>query len=158
MINMDFHLIRGLVATATALALWALGAAAQEAPASADAMNAMIGNWEFSNADRDAYWRPLPKTRPEAALPAQPEAAQVIRDGMLPEEILPNKLVQELRSAQEQIWAAQPLEYQLDVTDLVRGWLEGVIQPVVLSVQAQAVGRRARSWACVRPVSGSPRS
>src|SRR5258708_16262927 len=77
---------------------------------------------KFSNADRDAYWRPLPGTRPEAALPARPEnnaplaevAARVIRDGMLHEEILPNKLVQELRSAQEQIWAEQPPEYRLE--------------------------------------------
>jgi hypothetical protein len=77
---------------------------------------------KFSNADRDAYWRPLPGTRPEAPLPARPEinaplaemAAHVIRDGMLHEEILPNKLVQELRSAQEQIWAEQPPEYRLE--------------------------------------------
>jgi hypothetical protein len=55
--NMDLRLIRGFVLTATALALCSFGAAAQEVPASADAINAMIGNWEFSNADRDKVCR-----------------------------------------------------------------------------------------------------
>ena len=42
----------------------------------------------------------------------------------------------------------------------VRGWLEGVIQPVILSVQARAVGRHQQGAvvACARPGSGSPRS
>jgi Protease inhibitor Inh len=57
MINKSFGLIRGFAMTAAAVTLWSLGAAAQESPASADAMNAMIGNWEFSNADRDKLCR-----------------------------------------------------------------------------------------------------
>jgi Protease inhibitor Inh len=50
-------LARGVVVATLAAALCYCGAAAQEAPASADAMMAMIGNWEFSNADRDKVCR-----------------------------------------------------------------------------------------------------
>jgi hypothetical protein len=57
MIKKSFGLLRGFVVTATAIALGSLGAMAQEAPASSDAINAMIGNWEFSNADRDKVCR-----------------------------------------------------------------------------------------------------
>jgi hypothetical protein len=38
---------------------------------------------------------------------------------------------------------------------LARGWLEGVIQPAILSVQARAIGRRL---ICARRGSGSARS
>jgi hypothetical protein len=57
MINTCFCVFRGFLVAATAVALGSMSAAAQEAPASADAMNAMIGNWEFSNADRDKVCR-----------------------------------------------------------------------------------------------------
>jgi hypothetical protein len=57
MIDNCFVLMRGLAVTAIAVALCSLGAAAQESPASTDAINAMIGNWEFSNADRDKLCR-----------------------------------------------------------------------------------------------------
>ena len=57
MIDNCFVLMRGFAVTAIAVALCSLGAAAQESPASTDAINAMIGNWEFSNADRDKLCR-----------------------------------------------------------------------------------------------------
>ena len=57
MIYSEFALIRGVIAAVIAVALCSGGAAAQEAPASADALTAMIGNWEFSNADRDKVCR-----------------------------------------------------------------------------------------------------
>jgi hypothetical protein len=43
---------------------------------------------------------------------------------------------------------------------LARGWLEGAIQPVILSVQARAVGRHRQSavMACARRGSGLARS
>jgi MFS family permease len=46
------------------------------------------------------------------------------------------------------------------LSQVIRGWLEGVIQPVILSVQARAVGRhrKVRLSDCVRPGSGSPPS
>jgi hypothetical protein len=53
----NFALTRGAIVAAIALPLCTLGAAAQESPASPDAINAMIGNWEFSNADRDRVCR-----------------------------------------------------------------------------------------------------
>ena len=57
MIYSKFALIRGVIVAVIAVALCSGGAAAQEAPASADALTAMIGNWEFSNADRDKVCR-----------------------------------------------------------------------------------------------------
>jgi hypothetical protein len=53
----NFALTRGAIVAAIALPLCTVGAAAQEAPASPDAINAMIGNWELSNADRDKVCR-----------------------------------------------------------------------------------------------------
>lgn len=66
MIESKFALARGVVVAAFAAALCCGGAAAQEAPASADAMTAMIGNWEFSNADRDKVCRFI--FRPDAVV------------------------------------------------------------------------------------------
>jgi hypothetical protein len=57
MIYSKFALIRGVIVAVIAVALCSGGAAAQEASASADALTAMIGNWEFSNADRDKVCR-----------------------------------------------------------------------------------------------------
>jgi hypothetical protein len=57
MINTNFTSIRGVIVTVIAAALCSGGAAAQESPASAEAMNAMLGNWELSNADRDKVCR-----------------------------------------------------------------------------------------------------
>ncbi len=53
----SFTLVRGVIVAAIAVPLCTAGAAAQDAPASADALNAMVGNWEFSNADRDKICR-----------------------------------------------------------------------------------------------------
>jgi hypothetical protein len=50
-------LVRGVIVAAVAFPLCIAGAAAQESPASPDALSAMIGNWEFSNADRDKICR-----------------------------------------------------------------------------------------------------
>jgi hypothetical protein len=57
MIRNNFALIRGVIVALIAAALCSNGAAAQEAPASPETLNAMIGNWEFSNADRDKVCR-----------------------------------------------------------------------------------------------------
>src|SRR6516165_6010237 len=57
MIRNNFAPIRGVIVALIAAALCSNGAAAQEAPASPEALNAMIGNWEFSNADRDKVCR-----------------------------------------------------------------------------------------------------
>jgi Protease inhibitor Inh len=57
MIRNNFALIRGVIVALIAAALCSSSAAAQEAPASPEALNAMIGNWEFSNADRDKVCR-----------------------------------------------------------------------------------------------------
>jgi hypothetical protein len=57
MIEQSSGLVRGFVMAAAALAFCSIGAAAQESPAPPDAINAMIGNWEFSNADRDKLCR-----------------------------------------------------------------------------------------------------
>ena len=57
MIRNNFALTRGVIVALIAAALCSNGAAAQEAPASPEALNAMIGNWEFSNADRDKVCR-----------------------------------------------------------------------------------------------------
>src|ERR1700758_2688843 len=57
MIYHNIALMRGVVVVVIAVASCGGGVAAQEAPASADAMTAMIGNWEFSNADRDKVCR-----------------------------------------------------------------------------------------------------
>jgi Protease inhibitor Inh len=53
--NLTF--VRGVIVAAIAFPLCFAGAGAQESPASADALSAMIGNWEFSNADRDKICR-----------------------------------------------------------------------------------------------------
>jgi hypothetical protein len=50
-------LVRGVIVAALALPFCMASAAAQESPASPDALSAMIGNWEFSNADRDKICR-----------------------------------------------------------------------------------------------------
>src|SRR6516225_11734252 len=57
MIRNNFAPIRGVIVALIAAALCSNGAAAQEAPASPEALNAMIGNWEFSNADHDKVCR-----------------------------------------------------------------------------------------------------
>src|ERR1700679_2909679 len=53
----NLTLMRGVIVAAFAFPLCTVGAPAQDAPASADALSAMIGNWEFSNADRDKICR-----------------------------------------------------------------------------------------------------
>ena len=65
MIDNKLALAGRVVVAAFAAALCCGTAAAQEAPAAADAMMAMIGNWEFSNADRDKVCRFI--FRPDAA-------------------------------------------------------------------------------------------
>jgi hypothetical protein len=55
--TVNLTLMRGVIVAAVAFPLCTIGAAAQDAPASADAISAMIGNWEFSNADRDKVCR-----------------------------------------------------------------------------------------------------
>jgi hypothetical protein len=57
MIGHCLSFLRGFATAAGAVALCGFGAAAQDSPASSDALNAMIGNWEFSNADRDKLCR-----------------------------------------------------------------------------------------------------
>ena len=57
MIDSTFALIRGAIAAVIAIGLCSGGATAQETPPAADPMTAMIGNWEFSNADRDKVCR-----------------------------------------------------------------------------------------------------
>jgi hypothetical protein len=57
MIDNSLRLLRGFAVAATAVAACSFGATAQESPAPADAINAMIGTWEFSNADRDKLCR-----------------------------------------------------------------------------------------------------
>jgi hypothetical protein len=48
---------RCAIVTAAIAGSYCAGAIAQEAPALSDAANAMIGNWEFSNADHDKICR-----------------------------------------------------------------------------------------------------
>ncbi len=56
MLCTSLALLRGAIVAVTAGALCS-GAAAQDTAAPGDAVNAMVGNWEFSNADHDKVCR-----------------------------------------------------------------------------------------------------